>query len=136
MQTPAMVESPANQFAADISAGLQKAPQKELPSKYLYDTLGSRLFEVISELPEYGLTRADERLLRAHAHDIAQRIPRDVMVCELGSGSGRKTRWILEALSRRRRLDYFPVEISATALAVCRRELSDIESVGIVGLER
>ena len=105
-------------------------------SKYLYDTLGSKLFEVISELPEYGLTRADERLLRAHAHEIAQRIPRDVMVCELGSGSGRKTRWILEALSRRRRLDYFPVEISAAALAVCRRELSDIESVGIVGLER
>jgi len=136
MPAPALVESPANQFAADISAGLQKAGQKELPSKYLYDTLGSKLFEVISELPEYGLTRADERLLRAYAHEIMHHIPRDVMVCELGSGSGRKTRWILETLSRRRRLDYFPIEISATALAVCRRELSDIESVGIVGLER
>ena len=44
--------------------------QKELPSKYLYDEVGSALFEVISVLPEYGLTRADERLLRRHAADI------------------------------------------------------------------
>ena len=50
--------------------------------------------------------------------------------------AGRKTRWILEALSRRGHTTYFPIEISATALAVCRRELADIESVGIVGLER
>jgi dimethylhistidine N-methyltransferase len=102
----------------------------------LYDALGSKLFEAICELPEYGLTRADERLLHAHAHEIVQRIPGDVVLCELGSGSGKKTRWILEALSRRRHTYYFPIEISPTALAVCRRELADIDSVGIVGLER
>jgi L-histidine N-alpha-methyltransferase len=136
MLTNAIVADTAADFAADVRAGLTKAGQKELPSKYLYDTLGSKLFEVIAELPEYGLTRADERLLQAHAHEIVRRIPGDVILCELGSGSGTKTRWILEALSRRRYTSYFPIEISPAALAVCRRELADIPSVGIVGLER
>ena len=136
MLTNAMLADIPVDFAADIRTGLAKAGQKELPSKYLYDTLGSRLFDVIVELPEYGLTRADERLLRANAHEIVRRIPGDVILCELGSGSGRKTRWILEALSRRRHTSYFPIEISPAALAVCRRELADIPSVGIVGLER
>jgi L-histidine N-alpha-methyltransferase len=134
--TNTMVADTTRDFAADIRCGLLKPGQKELPSKYLYDTLGSKLFEAITELPEYGLTRADERLLRGHAHEIVQRIPGDVAVCELGSGSGTKTRWILEAISRRRRTYYFPIEISRSALAVCRRELADIDSVGIVGLER
>ena len=136
MLTNALVTDAAVDFAAEVRDGLTKAGQKELPSKYLYDALGSKLFEVISELHEYGLTRADERLLRAHAQEIVQRIPGDVVLCELGSGSGRKTRWILEALSRRRHTYYFPIEISPSALAVCTRELADIESVGIVGLER
>jgi L-histidine N-alpha-methyltransferase len=136
MLTNAIVSDVAADFAADIRAGLTREGQKELPSKYLYDTIGSKLFDVIAELPEYGLTRADERLLRGHAHEIVRRIPGDVVLCELGSGSGRKTRWILEALSRRRHTSYFPIEISPAALAVCRRELADIDSVGIVGLER
>ena len=62
-------------FAADVRDGLTRAGQKELPSKYLYDDVGSSLFEVISRLPEYGLTRADERLLRRHAHDIVDLAP-------------------------------------------------------------
>jgi L-histidine N-alpha-methyltransferase len=136
MLTNPIVSDTAADFAAEIRAGLTRAGQKELPSKYLYDTLGSKLFDVIVELPEYGLTRADARLLRGHAHEIIRRIPGDVILCELGSGSGEKTRWILEALSRRRHTNYFPIEISPSALAVCRRELADIDSVGIVGLER
>src|SRR5580692_3566985 len=136
MLTNTIPADTAADFAAEVRAGLTKPDQKELPSKYLYDTLGSKLFDVIVELPEYGLTRADERLLRANAHEIVRRIPGDVIVCELGSGSGRKTRWILEALSRRRHTSYFPIEISPAALAECRRELADIPSVAIVGLER
>jgi L-histidine N-alpha-methyltransferase len=136
MRTSAIVERAAGEFATDIRNGLTRPGQKELPSKYLYDTLGSKLFEVIAELPEYGLTRADERLIRGHAREVVERIPGDVVLCELGSGSGTKTRWILEALSRRRHTYYFPIEISSSALAVCRRELADIDSVGIVGLER
>jgi dimethylhistidine N-methyltransferase len=123
-------------FAADVRAGLTKAGQKELPSKYLYDEVGSKLFEVISVLPEYGLTRADERLLRRYARDIASRLPAGTLVAELGSGTGTKTRWILEAFGRRGQTSYCPIEISPAALATCRRELSDIDSISIVGFER
>ena len=68
--------------------------------------------------------------------EIVDRVPGDVIVCELGSGSGTKTRWILEALSHRHLTWYFPIEISAAALALCQRELADIESIAVVGLER
>lgn len=128
-------EAPA-EFAVEVCRGLTKAGQKELPSKYLYDALGSRLFEAICELDEYGLTRADERLLRGHAHEMVLRIPGPMVVAELGSGSGKKTRWILEAVSRYRPTSYYPIEISATALAMCQRELADIDAVSIVGFER
>ncbi|MGD0986875.1 MAG: L-histidine N(alpha)-methyltransferase [Candidatus Sulfotelmatobacter sp.] len=124
------------EFAADVRAGLTKPVQKELLSKYLYDDVGSALFEVISRLPEYGLTRADERLLTRHAGDIVERLPGPVIVAELGSGSGKKTRRILEELGQRQRTRYYPIEISHTALVMCERELSDIESLSIVGFER
>jgi dimethylhistidine N-methyltransferase len=124
------------EFAADVRAGLTKPGQKELLSKYLYDDVGSALFEVISHLPEYGLTRADERLLRRYAGDIVERLAGPVAVAELGSGSGKKTRQILEALCRRQRTSYYPIEISPTALAMCQRELSDIDCISILGFER
>jgi L-histidine Nalpha-methyltransferase len=123
-------------FAADVRAGLTRTGQKELPSKYLYDNVGSALFEVISYLPEYGLTRADERLLRRHADEIVERVAGPVAVAELGSGSGKKTRWLLEAFCRRQRTSYYPVEISHSALVMCERELRDIDAISIVGFER
>jgi L-histidine N-alpha-methyltransferase len=122
-------------FASDVRAGLDRDGQKELPSKYFYDDVGSALFEVISLLPGYGLTRADERLLRRHAAEMVNRIPSTVVVAELGSGNGKKTRWILEALSRRQATFYYPVEISPAALARCRQELADLESLSIIGVE-
>lgn len=124
------------EFAADVRDGLTRIGQKELPSKYLYDDVGSALFEVISHLPEYGLTRADERLLRRHAREIVDRVAGPVAIAELGSGSGRKTRWLLEAFCRRQRTSYYPVEISHSALLMCQRELSDIDAISIVGFER
>jgi L-histidine N-alpha-methyltransferase len=124
------------EFAADVRAGLTRTGQKELPSKYLYDNVGSALFEVISHLPEYGLTRADERLLRRHADEIVDRLAGPVAVAELGSGSGKKTRWLLEAICRRQRTSYYPVEISRSALVMCERELRDIDRISIVGFER
>jgi L-histidine N-alpha-methyltransferase len=125
-----------SEFADDVRAGLNRPGQKELPSKYLYDDVGSALFEVISHLPEYGLTRADERLLRRHSHEVVERLARPVAVAELGSGSGKKTRWLLEALCRHQPTSYYPVEISPSALAMCERELRDIDCVSIVGFER
>lgn len=130
------INNVAYEFASDVRAGLTRPGQKELLSKYLYDDVGSALFEVISHLPEYGLTRADERLLQRHANEIVERLDAPVAVAELGSGSGKKTRWILEALSRWQRTFYYPVEISRSALAMCERELSDIDSISIVGFER
>ncbi len=136
MLTHAITADPVYEFASEVRAGLMKPGQKELPSKYLYDDVGSALFEVISVLPEYGLTRADERLLGRYASEIVERLPLPLMVAELGSGSGKKTRWILKALCRRQHTSYFPIEISRTALAMCARELGDIESMSIVGFER
>ena len=136
MRTHAITAAPISEFAAEVRAGLLCPGQKELPSKYLYDDVGSGLFEVISVLPEYGLTRADERLLQRHAKDIVNQLPQPVVVAELGSGSGKKTRWILEALARRQQTYYCPIEISAKALAMCHRELGDLDCISIVGFER
>lgn len=124
------------EFAAEVRASLTKSGQRELPSKYLYDEVGSALFETICVLPEYGLTRADARLLENHAGDIVQRLPSPVKVAELGSGTGKKTRWILEALSRRQRTYYYPIEISPSALAACEKELGQIDLVSVVGYEQ
>jgi dimethylhistidine N-methyltransferase len=126
----------AASFASEIRAGLCRPGQKTLPSKYLYDALGSTLFEAISLLPEYGLTRADERILRRCSRQIVSHVPKPALVSELGSGSGRKTRWILSALCEREPLSYYPIEISRTALETCESELSDIEHISIIGLER
>src|SRR5258706_1181480 len=136
MATAVVAQYSQSNFAGDVREGLLRPGQKELPSKYLYDEVGSALFEVISVLPEYGLTRADERLLRRHSVDIVSRLNSHVLVAELGSGSGRKTRWILEALTKRQRITYCPIEISPTALARCRSELGQMEYVSIVGFER
>jgi L-histidine Nalpha-methyltransferase len=136
MQTRPSPSALVRQFALEVSAGLTKTGQKELPSKYLYDSVGSALFEVICALPEYGLTRSEERLLQVHAREIVDQLPRPVVVAELGSGTGRKTRLLLEALSRWQSTWYHPIEISPAALAVLRRELHDINSISIVGFER
>ncbi len=136
MLVHAITPNPAYEFAEEVRLGLAKPGQKELPSKYLYDDIGSALFEVISHLPEYGLTRADDRLLRRHAQEIIDRVPGPAVVAELGSGSGKKTRWLLEALSRRQRTFYHPIEISRAALVRCQQELRDLDSVSILGYER
>src|SRR5947208_1811204 len=123
------------EFAREVREGLGKPGQKELPSKYLYDELGTALFEAITVLPEYGLTRAGDRLLRRYSPDILERLPPPVVVAELGSGSGRKTRWILEALARREPVTYFPIDLLASALVRCEQGLADLPSISVVGLE-
>ena len=124
------------EFAADVRAGLTKTEQRELPSKYLYDEVGSELFEAICLLPEYGLTRADSRLLQKHVSEIIERMPLPTHVAELGSGSGKKTRYILEGLSKHQRTFYYPIEISPAALAACEKELGQMDFVSLVGYEK
>ena len=125
-----------SEFATDVRDGLTKYGQRELPSKYLYDEVGSQLFEAICLLPEYGLTRADTRLLQRHALDMVSRMPTPTHVAELGSGSGKKTRAILQALARRRRVFYYPIEISQAALAACEKELGQLDFISLVGYEK
>src|SRR5205809_7298139 len=99
----------AGNFAAEVRAGLSREGQKELPSKYFYDEIGSALFDVISLLPEYGLTRADERLFRRHSREIASNILSPHTVAELGSGTAKNTRRILEALCARQSTSHAPI---------------------------
>ena len=120
------------EFAADVRRGLTKDGQKELYSKYLYDDVGSALFDVITTLPEYGLFRADARLLRRHSASLAAAVGRPSLVIELGSGSGSKTRWILSELAVKQPIAYCPVDISEAALHRCWLELGYIDSVSII----
>jgi dimethylhistidine N-methyltransferase len=142
MATASLSVQEISGFARDLRQSLTKKPQKEIPSKYLYDELGSALFDAICVLPEYGLTRAETRLLRDHAREMVGLLPHRVRVAELGSGNGRKTRWVLEALARRERrkcvpirISYSPIEISRSALAACERELGQIDLISVVGFE-
>ena len=126
----------AEQLAAEVRLGLQK-PQKELPSYFLYDAVGSALFDAITLLPEYGLTRADERLLERHSRQIAWRVPPEVIVAELGSGNGKKAAPVLAALSARQRfLPYYPIDLSPTALERCRHEISSMPGIRFQSVEQ
>lgn len=124
----ARVATPDGDFARDVYAGLH-ATQKVLPAKYLYDEVGSALFEVITLLPEYGLTRAEYRLLDACADEIATLSP-FAAVAELGSGSGHKTQGILEAITRYQEgIDYFAIDVSSASLHDCCSQLGNIPGV-------
>jgi L-histidine N-alpha-methyltransferase len=111
-------------FADDVREGLSQAGQKQLPCEYFYDATGTALFEAITVLPEYGLTRADTRLIRRLAPELTGYFDTPVAVAELGSGSGSKTRRILESLARRGPVAYYPIDVSAAALDRCAREMA------------
>jgi len=127
--------SAIGEFSSDVVIGLSHPGQKELPSKYLYDEVGSALFDAICVLPEYGLSRAGMRLLQQYSGEVVDRLPGPVVVAELGSGSGQKTRWLLEALARRQRVNYYPIDISGSALFRCQQEIGQMDMVSILGFE-
>jgi dimethylhistidine N-methyltransferase len=118
-----------SEFARDVRSGLTRASQKTLPCRYFYDDLGSALFEAITCLPEYGLTRADARILQTHASDIVDLLPDNVVTVELGSGTGAKTRPSLESLDRRQVVVYYPIDLSRSALARCAQEFASVGAV-------
>ncbi len=119
-----------SEFACDVHSGLTRPGQKELHSKYLYDDLGTALFQAITVLPEYGLTRADGRILRGHASEIVEGAGVPTLILELGSGTGQKTRHLLEAIETRPRLvRYCPIDVSQAALDQCERELGSVAEV-------
>src|SRR5438132_14411129 len=86
-------------FKEDVLAALRETP-KRIPSKYFYDARGAELFEEITELPEYYLTRTELSILRAHLAEMAALIGPHANVVEFGTGEGIKTRLLLRALDQ------------------------------------
>jgi L-histidine N-alpha-methyltransferase len=121
---------------ADVRAGLTATP-KTLPPKYFYDARGSELFDDITRLPEYYLTRAETSILQRHAADIAERARCESLV-ELGSGTSAKTRLLLRALLERGALRQFvPVDLDPSVLseasAALAAEYPDLATEPFVG---
>lgn len=130
------VASPAvHSFAEDVRDGLTSRPKFLLPH-YFYDALGSALFSAICELPEYYVTRAEDETLSAKAAEIAQAFGTPVRLVELGSGSARKTRHLIDAiLERQEKLDFLPVDVDAGILASSARELlTDYRGLSITAI--
>jgi L-histidine N-alpha-methyltransferase len=110
-------------FARDVSEGLSANPKQLFP-KYLYDALGSKLFEAICQTEEYYLTRAESEILSRHSDEIVRFNTGFEILIELGSGSAEKTRKVIEAMLRTQpALLFVPVDISASALEESSRAL-------------
>ena len=110
-------------YAEEVLRGLTSRP-KTLPFKLFYDHVGSALFEEITALPEYYLSRSELEILREFAGEIAETVGPGNNVVELGSGTAAKTCTLLQALARRQiRVPYFPVDISPAALAEARQRV-------------
>ncbi|HEU4385238.1 MAG TPA: L-histidine N(alpha)-methyltransferase [Anaeromyxobacteraceae bacterium] len=130
---------PAAEPARDLDPGLVEAVRRglsssprTLPPALLYDDLGSALFEAITCLPEYELTRADLRLLAAHAGEAAEALGDLFEVLELGPGGGRKAAVLLAAVLRRQaKVRFVAVDVSPAALAECRRTLEPLGQVEV-----
>lgn len=109
-----------DELASDVRLGLAQQ-FKRLPSKYFYDARGSRLFEQICAQPEYYLTRTELAIMREYSGAIAAVLGAEVLLLEYGSGSGIKTRLLLQHLQRP--AAYMPVEIAHDALAASVADL-------------
>src|SRR3954463_1508286 len=124
----------ATEFAAEVRRDLALVP-KQLQSKYLYDALGSSLFEAICRLPWYRITRAENRLLVSHAGEIVSALgPEPSTIVELGCGSGEKLAVLAEALqasggSARVHI----IDISSQALEQTEQRLTRLQHVSVVG---
>jgi L-histidine N-alpha-methyltransferase len=121
-------------FAAEVRRDLALTP-KQLQSKYLYDALGSSLFEAICRLPWYRITRAEHRLLIAHAEEIVAAVGAErSTIVELGCGSGEKLAVLAETLqasggSARVHI----IDISSQALEQTEQRLTRLQHVSVVG---
>ena len=111
------------QFMNDVEAGFSK-PLKAIPSHWLYDARGSRLFTEITALEEYDLTRNEMSILQSHGRDIAKALSdRKWRIIELGAGDGVKTEVLLRAfMNEAVEIEYWPIDVSPSALEdLCSR---------------
>ncbi len=107
------LDKSTNEFGNDILSGLSNVIQKSTPSKYLYDDLGSELFERITLQPEYYPTSTEIKILDSYSNEIVKSIQKEIVLIELGSGSSKKTKFLFdEILKKQNQLYYFPIDIS------------------------
>ena len=124
-----------DRLAEDVRRGLRRS-QKQLQPRYLYDALGSQLFEAICELPEYRITRAERRLLAAHAAAICAGLTSPVILVELGGGSGEKLALLIDPLVRTLPdLRIALVDVSATAIELATLTLGQFQGLPVTGYQ-
>jgi len=103
-------------IAEEVLAGLSAQPRR-LPPKLFYDAEGSRLFDQITETPEYYPTRTERAILKEYAGAMVEQAGSNLTLVELGAGSASKTQVLIEALLRRQlRAEFYPVDVSSSAL--------------------
>ncbi len=124
------------QVAADVRTGLTRQP-RSLPPYLFYDAAGSRLFDQITTLPEYYLTRCEREIFEHHASDIAAKAGGDLAVLELGAGTATKTLLLLKALARQQpRLTFYAADLSTEALRLAHTMLSaELPAVDVHAIE-
>ncbi|HZA48141.1 MAG TPA: L-histidine N(alpha)-methyltransferase [Nitrososphaera sp.] len=123
------------EFANDVARCLS-SKNKYISPKYLYDKVGSQLFEQICLQPEYYLTRTEASLLNKHAPFISKLAGSNIKIIELGSGSSSKTAILLSYLSsQKKRIYYIPIDISSSILIESKRKLkSQFPNASIIGI--
>src|SRR3954453_21436535 len=115
--------APISSIAEDVIPGLSASP-KRLSPRLFYDAEGSELFEQITELPEYYLTRTERAIFVAHAGEILQRAGEGLTLIELGAGTANKTKVIIGALLRRQMsATFYPIDVSMSALEIAQEDL-------------
>ena len=126
------IETSTARFADDVRYYLSQTP-RQLPSRYLYDGLGSALFDAICQLPWYGLARAETQLLTRHSVEIFTALSPLTRIVELGSGSGEKLATLLAAARRHPSpIHLHLVDVSKLALDTASRALSAFDGVLVV----
>jgi len=124
-------------FSSDVLVGLSRTP-KELPSRYFYDEKGSRLFQKITELPEYYLTKCENEILNTQKNKISSLMESQVFnLVELGAGDGRKTSILISHfLKKKLKFKYIPIDISESAMksliSFMNKKFPDLTTEGIV----
>lgn len=124
-------------FALEVLHGLSSTP-KFLPTKYLYDDEGTRLFQMITKLPEYYLTRSEAEILETHKDKLSLLMGDEPFnLVELGAGDGHKTRILVEHfLDQKLNFEYVPIDISQLAVDILinsfQKRYNDLNAIGLV----
>jgi len=128
-----MTNNSQNAFGDDVINGLSQV-QKTIPCRWLYDERGSELFEDITVLPEYYLTRTETSILSQYAPEIASHVGPHATVVEYGAGASIKTRILIDALEKLN--TYIPVDISAeflqSSVASLKEDYPDLQIEPVV----